>query len=255
MREESLNVQGLQVGYKIAGEGPALLILHGWGSSSGKWERIASEITKQGFRVYAIDLPGFGASSPPDAVWGIKEYAFLVLAFMDAIGESKVIIVGHSVGGQIALQLALFSPSRVEKLILLAPAAVRRGPGLREHFLKVLSKILGVLLYVAPVNVRTNIKRIGYKMLQHPDYIKTYGIMREIFQKVIREDLTAMFPQVAVPTFLIWGGEDRITPLKDARLMEQTILGSQLSIVPESGHNLHVDVPQELTELIISLAK
>lgn len=255
MREEVIDIQGLKINYKIAGEGPAVFILHGWGSSSGNWQGIGSQIAKEGFCVYLLDLPGFGASSPPLKVWGISEYASFLVAFLNVIGENKIILAGHSVGGQIALRLALNNPSRVHKLILLAPAAVRRNPGIKEYLLQRFSKVLTFFIYLAPINIQRNIKRIGYKMISRPDYVKTYGIMREIFQRVIREDLTPSFPLVTVPTFLIWGKEDRITPLKDARIMERAIPGAQLFLISKSGHNLHVDAPHELIKLIISLVK
>jgi len=255
MRDETLSLQGLTVAYKVAGQGPVLLLLHGWGSSAARWQKIVKEVAERGVRVVALDLPGFGDSTPPHAVWGIKEYAEFVRAFLEKMEEKNVVLAGHSVGGQIALQFALDNPSMVKKLVLMAPAAVRRPPGMREQALKGISKVLGYALYVAPVNVQTNARRIGYRLLRRPDYLRTYGVMREVFQKVIRQDLTPMFPSVSVPTVLIWGDKDRITPLEDARLMEDEISGAKLHIIKGSGHNLHVDAPKELAETLSLVVK
>ena len=189
MREETLNIEGLKVSYKIAGEGPALLILHGWGSSSDSWAEIQGNLSQKGFQVIVPDLPGFGLSTPPLNLWGIEEYKEFILKLTEKIGLKKFSLAGHSFGGQIAILFAADYPEKIEKLILLASAGVRKKPGKKVKIFGSVAKILNVFLVLVPTkNAKDLVKKICYRLIGWRDYAGAKGIMKEVLAKVIRED-------------------------------------------------------------------
>ena len=111
------------------GEGTPIVLIHGLSSSMGFWEYQVEELAKT-HRVLALDLPGYGASSRPDAPCTPPWYADVVSDWMDAQGLDNAVIMGHSMGGQVAMELALRHPERVERLILSAPAGIEAfSPG------------------------------------------------------------------------------------------------------------------------------
>ncbi|MDA1337188.1 MAG: alpha/beta hydrolase [bacterium] len=251
MREEALNIQGLHVNYKIAGEGPALVILHGWGSSSASWSEIQESLAGQGFLVIVPDLPGFGLSAPPESAWGIAEYTKLVFQLTEKVGLKKFSLAGHSFGGQIAVQFAVDYPKKVEKLILLAAAGVRREPGKKVRIFSVIAKILNVFLSVILLKgARDLVRKIGYRLIGRRDYFVANAMMREVLAKVTREDLTPIFSKVQAPTLILWGDKDTATPIADAFLMREHIKNSSLHVLPGIGHRLRAEAPWKLLEFI-----
>jgi len=250
MREETIEIHGTRVNYKIAGEGRPLLILHGWGSSSDSWVEVQKNLVQVGYKVIVPDLPGFGKTEPPIEVWGTIEYAEFVSQFAEKIGMQRFVLLGHSFGGQVAIQFAVQYTQKLEKLILVTAAAVRRQTGLRGKILKYMAKIVAVLIYIFPPNLKNNIRNFGYKILRRRDYIKTYGVMRDIFKKVIHEDLSPHFSKVRIPTLIIWAEKDKMTPLEDAYIIKEAISNSSLEIIPGKGHNLHSEAPKELSEIV-----
>ena len=256
MRESQIEVNGLQVNYKIAGEGKPLLLLHGWGSSSDSWVKIQQMLAGKGFRVIVPDLPGFGKTSAPNSIWGVEEYANFVNELLELltseVNNSQVIVVGHSFGGQTAIQFAVQHPEKVEKLVLIAAAGVRRTPGVFKKLVMVVAKVVSFLLYLVPFgDLRNNIRSALYMLIRRPGYLKAQGIMRNVFKKVITQDLTAKFSKIQTPTLIIWGDKDEMTPIQDAYLTQELIPNSKLEIIPGAKHALNFQAPEVLTQKII----
>ncbi len=256
LKERNLELGGIQVHYKETGQGDALLILHGWGASSESWILLQRALSKEGYRVIAIDLPGFGRSNPPATAWGVQDYSNFIEQFVRAIGLQQFFLLGHSFGGQIAISFTVQHQELIKKLILCAPPGIRRPPGAREKLLSVFSKMLNAALLVVPSkNLQDRLRAIGYRLIKRSDYFKAEGVMREVMQRVIREDLFSIFSQVRVPTLIVWGDDDRMVPVEDAYVLVREIPHSAVEIIPGAGHSPHLKTPEKLSQLVAKFLK
>src|SRR5260221_13191994 len=136
-----IDVQRLTLGkntftYRVCGSGPDVLLVHGWISSGRMWERLMRHLAPD-YRVWAIDLLGFGDSRNADSAHAlsIDNHVELVVAFCQALGIAPYAVIGHSMGGAIAVTFALEHPELIDKLVLVSPVVTGRFGGLRDHFL------------------------------------------------------------------------------------------------------------------------
>ncbi|MBI2013550.1 MAG: alpha/beta hydrolase [Candidatus Colwellbacteria bacterium] len=228
-----------------------ILILHGWGSSKKSWEKVANLVSKKGFNVLVPDMPGFGDEPPPPRAWTGKDYLNWVLNFTKNLKlKTPFYVVGHSFGGGLAMKLAIEHPELVEKLVLIAAARIKRKKTLYKKFLGAVAKIGW------PLSKIKILRKLFYRFIvRENDYLRTDGVMRDTFVNVIKEDLTPELSKIKPPTLIIWGNKDKMTPIKDANLLKDKILGSKLEIVEGGGHALNLEYPETLAEKIINFVK
>ena len=254
--EQYIEIEGLRVRYKTAGEGQPLLILHGWGGSLESWKNIQERVIAEEYQVTTVDLPGFGETSPPPKVWGIADYSEFVYKFVDKLGIKRTAILGHSFGGQIAIQFAVKYPDKADRLLLCAAAGVRRKKGLKIQIVQVVAKIGKVFISLLPFeSLQSRARKLFYRAIRRRDYVRAKGIMKEIFQKVIREDLSFSFAYIRMLTLIVWGSQDQITPLEDGERMKDSMLETELKVIQGSGHNIHFDAPDELMDILLRFLK
>ena len=249
MKEETLRILGLQVSYKTAGEGPAVFILHGWGSKSERWEKVADLLSQQNFSVIIPDLPGFGKSEQPKSPWGIEDYYVFVKEFVDTLGLKEFYLLGHSFGGGLALFYATRHKEKVKKLFLVA-AAIRREKSLKKSIFKLLSTIGKVFSFLPFYPL---FKKAFYRyVIKKSDYPYQAGIMKGTYLKVIGQDLSPLLAEVFVPTIVLWGVKDGVVPIKDAYFIAEHISNAKLVLVPEGDHDLEQKMPETLAQKILS---
>lgn len=235
-----IEVAGQKIYYEVFGSGKRILFLHGWGGSCESFSLIAETLSRD-LQVILIDLPGFGKSDLPKRVFGTFGYADIIRRFLEELGINKIIIAGHSFGGKVALAVtskdsAKSTRKRVaEKLILIDSEGVSTKSSKTKISIatfKAAKKLLPALLTKKLKN------RLGSK-----DYLEA-GPLQRILVKVVNEDLKPLLPEIAAPTLIIWGGDDQITPLKDARVLSEGIKNSKLEIVKNAGHFPFLDQPE-----------
>lgn len=234
-------IDGLRINYTSAGEGKPLLILHGWGSKKERWQTVAKLLSSRGFQVIIPDLPGFGESNIPNNTWDTDDYANFVDGFIKHLEIKDFYLLGHSFGGNIAVKYAIKN-ARIKKLFLVGAACIR-SKTTKINMLYIVSRIfkfLGVIPFV---------KRIFYRIIKS-DYHYTSGLMRKIYLKVLKEDLSEVLNKVKVPTLIIWGDKDKVTPLNLGKEIQSKIDGSGIEIIPNMGHNLHSECPGLLADII-----
>ncbi len=246
-----IEVNGINTAHAVAGDGDAVLLLHGWGANIELVWPLARELAGKGFRCYVPDLPGFGQSSLPPQTWTVHDYVRFVLAYMDANALERVHLFGHSFGGRLSLVMGANHAERINKIVLCDAAGVKpRTPWYRQ---------LPVTLYHA---VKENIPedgamgrvvdrlRTGYRSRVGSDDYLSAGAMKDTFLAVIEEDLLPFAPQITRPTLLVWGENDADTPLWQAQTLEQAIPDAGLVVFPGAGHYSYLDALPDAVRVI-----
>ena len=252
MHEEKILIDGLKINYKIAGQGPAILILHGWGGSSDSWISVQEILAKEGFKIIVPDFPGFGKSETPFEPWGVREYSNFVLNLTKILELQKFFLLGHSFGGRVAIKFSVLYPEKIKSLILCNSAGIKQKWGFREKFIFRLSKLGNAIFTFPPLKrFKNKFRNLFYIFLRHKDYAKVEGTMRKIFKKVLTEDLLKDLPRIKTRTLIIWGEFDKLVPVKYAHIFKEKIENSKLEILLKIGHSPHLEVPEKLTEIII----
>lgn len=251
LKENKVNIDGIDLYYKTAGEGKPFLILHGWGASSISWMRLIDEMAGKGFKLIVPDLPGFGKTEMSKSVWGVGEYADFIIKFIKELNLSDFYLLGHSFGGGIALKIATEKNVKPLKLIFCDAAIVREERlNLRQRLSKFLAKI-GSKIISHDSRVYAFFEKIAYRLAGTYDYYRANPLMKEVFKKVVSEDLTRFLSKVDMPCLIIWGGDDQITPVEDGVLFQQEIDDSELKIISGARHNPYKTDPVEVSESII----
>ncbi|PWB42448.1 MAG: alpha/beta hydrolase [Candidatus Methylomirabilota bacterium] len=244
-----IRVGDLDTHFTVWGEGRPVLLLHGWGMSGESLSPIAKTLGDR-FRVYALDLPGFGWTPAASTTWGTWEYASYVEAFMDRVGIPKAGLIGHSFGGRIALVLAAQRPGRITDLVLVGSAGIRPTRGLRYH-IKVGAVKLAKRCFSIPLWGRLGERIIAgiYGRIGSRDY-RNAGPMRATLVKVVAEDLRDMLSSIRVPTLIIWGDKDQEVPFSSMQIMARGIQGSRLEVFEGAGHFPFVDRPDRFGRVV-----
>lgn len=259
MKEEKVVINNLEVNFKIAGSGPAVLILHGWGGSSDSWLAVSEILIKNGYKIICPDLPGFGKSSNPPTGWETANYIDFILDFTKAVNLERFFLLGHSFGGGLAAKFAVLFPEKIMALILCDAAVIRtkKRLNLRQKIAYFLTKG-GYLLFSIPFFEKTiypQARKIVYKIAGTHDYYLAKGTMKETFKKVSEEDLSNFASKIKVPALIIWGEGDKTLPLEDGITLEKIIPNSKVEIIKGADHSPHRRKPEELSKIILEFLK
>ncbi len=243
-----------------------LVILPGWGGTKETWQAF-TDLAKQDFDVQVINLPCFGDEPCPPEPWGVAEYSNFVKQKLTNLSRHSGIplatgqtyrpinLLGHSFGGQVAAYFASQNPEMINKLILFAPALFRQRKGLRRLLFGAAAKV-GKLIFKLPFIEKFDVlaKKILYKTADSSDYSDTSGVKREIFKKIIRQDLTEYLSKISVPTLLVQGDFDKYVPAKNSRKAAELIPNAKLEIVRFGRHGLHFQQPEILYKTVYGFA-
>ncbi len=243
-----LILNNLAVEYQDQGTGPAILLLHGWKDSLHTFDKPIPFLTKH-WRIIRVDLPGFGGSEVPRESWNVGDYVQFVKDFCDKLNIQPEVIIGHSLGGRIAIKGVATRKLAPKKLILIASAGVAETRTFRNYVFYLLAKIGKVVSFIPPfVFWRTQLRKKLY-LAAKSDYADS-GVLKNTFLNIIREDLSAYASQISIPTLLVWGVEDTATPLAEGKRLVQLIKNSQLVVLDGAGHFVHQEKPDRVFEMI-----
>jgi pimeloyl-ACP methyl ester carboxylesterase len=260
-----VDINGVGIHYVERGQGNPLLLLHGHGESVYTWRHNIESLAPV-FKVYAIDLKGFGDSDKPlDGDYSVQAMAELVLDFMDALGvKEKATIVCRSFSGKIGVRAVLKEPSRFNGLALLGSAIgefdiwpeflAMAEPGAGEEIMKVYNEE-----NMAPAVER--IHDVSYMVTREDivEFLKPSKSSESInaylsyFRNFISDggSLIDEVGGISVPTLIIWGQNDQFISSEHGVLLNEKIPRSKLAVVGNGGHNVHEDQPDEVNRLII----
>lgn len=227
-----------------------LVILPGWGGTHDSWQTF-SHLAKNDFQVILIELPGFGSEPCPNEIWGVADYAKFVNKKIKELNLIKPILLGHSFGGQVAAYLAATEPQLISRLILSGAAAIRPERSLKRAIFGAIAKT-GKIFFALPLinKFSATAQKYLYKLAGSSDYAATTGIKREIFKKIVRQDLTEELKLIKTPTLVVWGALDSYVPLTIGKKISALIKNSRLEIIPGGKHGLHLQMPEKLYSIV-----
>lgn len=251
--DKKINISGIELHYRVSGSGPALILMHGWGCNV---DTVASieKVAAESHTVYNIDLPGFGQSTEPQAVWGVEDYTRLIEEFARSLGIENPSLIGHSFGGRISILYG--SRNKADKIVLVDAAGVKPKRPLK-YYIKVYSFKTGKWL-AKTFMPKHKAEQFIEKMRGgrgSSDYAQATPKMRAILSKCVNEDLKAVMPSIKAPTLLIWGENDTATPLSDAKTMEKLIPGAGLVSFPGCSHYSFLDNPRQFAAVLDSFLR
>ena len=230
------------------GEGPALLLLHGWGRSRRDMRPLAEGLAPP-FRAHLVDLPGHGASPDPPEPWGVPEHADVLNAYIRDSIRAPLSIAGHSNGGRIALYMASDPASApIERLALISPSGVAPERSWAHRLRAALATALKAPVQALPAPVRPPAEdwlrhSLVWRLLGSADYNAEQGVMRETFVRTVNHHLNGALRRVDVPTLLFWGTEDEAVSRRQMTVMASEIPDCGLVELEGAGHFGHLQQP------------
>ncbi|MEV8597827.1 alpha/beta fold hydrolase [Streptomyces sp. NPDC052012] len=250
----------------VAGEGPPVVLAHGYGVSLLEWNLVQAELVAKGHRVIVFDQRGHGGSTSGSDGIGSRPMAGDYLAVLEHFDVRDGVLVGHSMGGFVALRALLDHPAaalRLRGLVLFATWAGRIYEGAPHNRLQIPLLETGLLQQLARTRTGGTLfgaaqcgKRPSPAMIDvfldvflRQDHIPLVPIVRAF----AREDRYPRLAEITVPTVVMVGSADRSTPPSHARRLTAGIPGARLVTVPDAGHMLNWENPDALVEAVLSL--
>ena len=258
IRRETIRAPKVDVQVLTGGEGPDLLFLHGAGGLLAE-DPLLNALAER-FRVHAPLLPGYGDSEECHEIRDMLDFTLHTHDVMTALGLVKPMVVGHSMGGMMAAELAAVMPNDVDRLALICPA----GLWLDEH---PMPDIFAMVPYELPAVLFHDVAAGAAMMTAGADFSDLDFLQRFLVQNARQLGMAGkiLFPipdrglaerlyRIKAKTLLIWGASDRLTPLPYAEAFRQGIAGSELVVIPEAGHMVPLEQTARVVEAIGRLA-
>jgi pimeloyl-ACP methyl ester carboxylesterase len=242
MHEEMLDVRGHKLRIRKQGDGPPVLYLHGAGGAN--WSPLHDELSAHSC-VIAPEHPGFGRSDIPDWMMGMSDLAYFYLDVLDAFGYAQVHLVGHSIGGWLAAEVAIRNTTRIKSLTLMAPAGISSpDEPFQDIFLwtpeesaanNYYDQTIAQARLAAPVDMDVFLQnRAGAARLAwHP--------------RLENPQLARWLHRIDVPTLLVWGREDKVIPYACRAAYQDGIAQAELATIERCGHALHTEAADQVS--------
>jgi pimeloyl-ACP methyl ester carboxylesterase len=281
-RQSWVQVAGTPLNVIDMGEGPAIVFVHGLSGSWPNWleqlpvfaGRNGDADVSPGFgnhRVIAMDLPGFGHSPMPAEKITISAYARMLDELLGALNVDAATVVGNSMGGFVASELAITYPQRVKRLVLVSSAGIstyrhRRGERIEPYLRRAAPMVAVYTGWTATrsdwIARRPRLRNLtmGY-VTHHPSRLpaalaaeQLRGAGKPGFMPALRANLEypvrERLPEIACPTLIVWGEEDKVIPVEDASVFEELIPNSRKAIFADTGHMAMLERPTAFNELL-----
>ena len=270
---EFRTIHGYRRAFRIAGRGPALLLIHGIGDNSTTWQPVHSHLARR-FTVIAPDLLGHGVSDKPRADYSVAAYANGMRDLLSVLDIDKVTVVGHSLGGGVAMQFAYQFPQLVDRLILVGAGGVTRDVNVALRFasLPVGAEALALLRLPLVLPVLQTVGRVLGAALGSTGIGRDIPTMLRILADLPEPTASSAFTRTlravvdwrgqvvtmldrcylteSVPVQLIWGAQDGVIPVAHAHMAHAVMPGSRLEIFEQSGHFPFHDDPSRFVDVV-----
>lgn len=239
IRRRLLEIDGLKLYSEVAGAGPPVVLLHGLSGSTRWWSRNVGALARS-FEVHTLDLVGFGQSKAARP-FQLAAAAGVIAGWMDKAGLERAAVVGHSMGGLVAAELAADYPQRVERLALVAAALPAVG-----------LDAFGAL--ATPGELVRALPHLPFSFLDLllPDLLRA-GLPTVVaaLRELLATDISAKLNVIAAPTLLVWGECDPLVPLRQAWQLARLVPCHELAIFKGAGHNPMWERPDSFNRLLV----
>lgn len=221
-----------------------------------KYNSLIQTFNDYGYQADVVEFPGFGKNPALNEIWHLIDYVKFVQKFLKRKNITKAIFIGHSFGGRVALRLLSQNPKYAAVLILSGVPGYLPVSRIKLTTSLIIAKAGGRFFSLPLLNkIKNHVRKFFLIRIGAKDYYNTNGYIRESFKNIIKEPLINYMKKIRLPTFLIWGAEDKIVTTKIARKMQQTILNSELIIVPDERHMFMCQKPDLFVEKINGFLK
>lgn len=277
MEQQEIAIHGRTVAYRSAGtRGPAAVLIHGMTQDASTWDHVGPLLAEH-LRLIAVDLPGHGRSESPQGDHSLGAYASTVRDLLFTLDEPRATVIGHSLGGGVALQFAYQFPEMVDRLVLIDAGGLgpEVSPFLRAASLPGADPVVALLATDRALRAMDSLSRAlqRFGLARGADLLEARrGLQklsdaeaRRAFLRTVQATIGLTGQRVSasdklylaehVPTLLIWGARDRIIPLAHATDAHQAIPGSRLRVLRDAGHFPHVDEPVRVAEFIADFVR
>lgn len=231
-----------------------IMILHGWARAGKekKYDVLKEILEDKGYRVYLPDLPGFGANIAKKEDLTFDDYIQFLADFIKEKNLKKVILLGHSFGGRIAIRYTALHPEIVEKLILTGASGIPHPlPSLKKKIIFIATKITRPIFLLPPFSLFYKLfRKAVYYSLGEMDYYQA-GSLAQTFKNVYKVSIADNLERINNPTLLLWGENDTITPLVDGQYMQAQLKNSKLVVIPNATHKLPYEKPLEFAQAVV----
>jgi len=247
-------INGIRINEAVVGDGSPILMVHGWGASIELLAPLSLRLSRLGYRCHQMDLPGFGKSDEPTEPYTIFDYATFCLAYLDYQGLDSVNFFGHSLGGRIGLILGSDHSERMRKLVLSNSAGIKLEAALQTRLrLSAYKSLRRGLENIGAKPAADRLRNNYNRRFGSEDYQKASPVLRQTLINVVNQDLLDQAKRVSVPVILIWGDEDRETPLWMGRKLEAAIPDAALILHEGAGHYAYLDFPDKTAGIMDAL--
>jgi pimeloyl-ACP methyl ester carboxylesterase len=252
IQSKTIKVGGLDVHYYTAGQGEPLVVIHGGGGDARTWLKNISELSQK-YTVYAPDLPGYGGSQPLNGNYYIPELSEFLGGFAGKLGLDTFYLVGHSMGGGVALDFALKSPRKIKKLVLISSLCLGREIAFWVRLMSIPAfiKSLGAVTLAVLRSIKWLVEHLNpaeFIMPLSPASMTVGGNITTFKQQTLV--LENRLGEIAVPTLLVWGARDPIVPVGHAYRAAKIIPDCRIKIFEKRGHNVHREELEEFSSTV-----
>ncbi|MEK7571307.1 MAG: alpha/beta hydrolase [Patescibacteria group bacterium] len=221
-----------------------IFVLHGWAYSTEKWQPFLTLLKKQGIEPVMLQIPGLTA--PLEEVWTLDNYVSWLKKSVEK-EKGKVILLGHSNGGRIAISFAAKYPEKVAQLVLIDSAGLYH----KELLLQIKRAVFQTIAKIGrKLHKSDHLRYLLYRFARENDYYRANPAVRKTMHNLIKVDLSPLLPQIVIPTLIIWGQDDKVTPVIDGERMQALLPNARLHIVNGAHHSPQFTHEKEVAAII-----
>lgn len=249
-------IDGLDIHYLSGGHGNPLLIIHGGSDGAKAWKDTISELAKS-YTIYVPDLPGWGSSQPLDGDYYIPELVEFVDRFLQSLGLKSFYLMGHSLGGGIALTYTLRFPEKVEKLVLVSSLCLGKEIALWVRVLTIsrtghaIGRAIHAVLRGVKWFVDSILEPLWHVKFANPVSLISLTLGRKVANS--RQQIMVLadrLSELTVPTLVVWGAKDPILPVSQAYAAAQLIPNCQVKVFENGGHSVYRQELMEFSQIL-----